>query len=163
MTGRTRLGCLAALGVGVVACQHHGELPRTPDRSAARDSVVGAVQLVGVDALPTVVLLPDDGTAALTLVGPSSLRHVDGLHVSIVGVRAGTRLTVQRFTVIAANGAAATDGRLVAFGDTLYIITAGGARHVLVSPSRSLWAHLGQRVWVSGPLDREPLAYGMIE
>ena len=81
----------------------------------------------------------------------------------MIGRLAGTELGVERFVVVAANGVPATDGWLVAEGAVLYLVTADGQRHPLVRPSPNLWAHAGSRAWVSGPLDREPVAYGIIE
>ena len=125
--------------------------------------MVGRVQVVGVAAAPKVTLVPTDGGTVLTLTGPASLRNLDGLGVSVVGWRKGPELRVVRFAVVAANGLLATDGRLVADGRTLYLETADGHRHALVAPSPRLWEHVGARAWVSGPLDHEPVAYGLIE
>jgi hypothetical protein len=154
---------LAALGIAGMACHQTRGAPPGGADAAAADSIVGIVHVVGVEALPRVTLAPDGGGEALTLVGPSALKRVDGLRVAVIGRLAGTELSVERFTVVAANGVPATDGRLVADGAVLYLVTADGARHPLVRPSPNLWAHAGGRVWVSGPLDREPVAYGIIE
>jgi hypothetical protein len=154
---------LTALGVAGTAChQAKGAPPGQADAEAA-NSVVGTVHVVGVEALPKVTLTPDAGGKALTLLGPPALKRVDGLRVAVVGRLAGGELRVERFTVVGANGVPATDGRLVADGAVLYLVTADGERHALVRPSPNLWAHAGGRVWVSGPLDREPVAYGIIE
>ncbi|HEY6948853.1 MAG TPA: hypothetical protein VI297_08560 [Gemmatimonadales bacterium] len=154
---------LAALGVLAMAChQTRGAPPGGADATAA-DSIVGTVRVVGVEALPRVTLVPDGGGEARTLVGPPALQRVAGLRVAAIGRLAGTELRVERFTVVAANGVPATDGRLVADGAVLYLVTADGERHPLVKPSPNLWAHAGGRVWVSGSLDREPVAYGIIE
>jgi hypothetical protein len=126
------------------------------------DSVRGKVQVVGVEALPAIMLAPE-GRPAVTLIGPASLRRVAGLTVVAIGRLAGSKLTVKRFTVVAANGVPATDGRLVADGATLYLETADHVRHRLVKPSPRLWTEAGRRAWVSGPLDHEPVAYGIIE
>jgi hypothetical protein len=91
------------------------------------------------------------------------LANVDGLRVGVVGKLDGSKLSVIRFTVLEANGVPATDGRLVAEGDDLYLETADRVRHRLVQPSPKLRAQAGRRVWVSGPLDQEPVAYGFIE
>jgi hypothetical protein len=154
---------LAAVGVAGVAChQARGAPPGRADAEAV-DSIVGTVRVVGVEALPKITLAPDGGGEALTLVGPAALKRVDGLGVAVIGRLAGTELRVERFTVVAANGLPATDGRLVADGAVLYLVTVDGQRHPLVRPSPSLWAHAGGRVWVSGALEREPVAYGIIE
>ncbi len=170
MRRASRSGAVAlvvALGIAGMAChQARGVPPGQADAEAA-DSVVGTVHVVGVEALAKVTLVPGTGGKALTLVGPPSLRRVDGLTVAAVGraaeTAAGAELTVERFAVVAANGVPATDGRLVADGAVLYLVTADGARHALVRPSPDLWAHAGGRVWVSGRLDQEPVAYGIIE
>ena len=153
----------AALGLAVAAChQANGAPPGRADAEAV-DTIVGTVQVVGVEALPRVTLVRDGGSGALTLTGLSSVRRADGLRVAVVGRLVGSELAVKGFTVVAANGVAATDGRLVAEGATLYLVTGDGVRHPLVRPSPTLWAHVGGRAWVSGPLDREPVAYGIIE
>jgi hypothetical protein len=157
----------AALAVGapLSACQRVPSTAggtRTP--AAPRvDSVAGSVRVVGVDALPQVVLAPDDKSAAITLDGAPSLRRVAGLRVAVVGERTGTHLTVRRFTVLAANGVPATDGILAADRTSIVLITADGTRHPLVNPPPALRANLGHRAWVSGPLDHEVIAYGIIE
>jgi hypothetical protein len=153
---RTRV--VAVVAVALAATCHHAA-----PASAATDSIRGHVRVVGVEALPRLTLVPDDGQLAVRLLGPPSLRRVDGLDVDVFGTRAGDLFTVQRFVVVAANGVPATDGRLVADGATIDLVTADGARHALVSPSPNLRANVGHRVWVSGPLDHPPVAYGVIE
>ncbi len=144
------------------AARDDSAVPQRLEQAAA-DSVVGHLRVVGSQPFPRVVLMPDPGALPLTLIGPPTLRRVDGLEVSVVGRVAGSNLTVTRFAVVAANGAPAVDGRLVADGDTLYVVTADGARRALVNPSPNLRAHVGHRAWVSGSLDHEPIAYGLIE
>lgn len=129
------------------------------------DSLRGHVQVVGVAEQPTVTLVPDGGGHAVLLNGPSIglLRKVDGLVVDVIGTTNGRDMLVDHFTVVAANGLPATDGRLAMSGDTLLLITADGVRHPLVRPSPVLRARVGHRVWVSGRLDREPVGYGIIQ
>lgn len=154
---------LGALWAVVIACHHpNGAAPGRADAEAA-DTITGQVQLTGVGAFPRVVLVRDDGRGALTLIGPPWLGRVNGLRIAVVGALSGSELNVKQFTVVAANGLPATDGRLVADGATLYLETADRVRHRLVRPSPNLRAHIGARVWVSGPLDQEPVAYGVIE
>jgi hypothetical protein len=164
---RGRLGHLAvalAAATGVGACQHKsGAAKGGAQHGASTDSLQGVVRIVGVDTDPQVTLAFDNGGAAVTLVGAASLRHIDGLRVAVVGSRDGPRLSVSRFIVVAANGVAATDGTLSAEGETLVLVTADGTRHRLVGPSPALRAAIGHRVWVSGPLDSAPVAYGIIE
>lgn len=143
----------------------HGSQPATaqPGTPVRLDSLEGTIRVVGVDALPMVTLAFDDGRPALTLDGPASLRRATGLRVAVLGERSGSRLAVRRFLVIAANGIPATDGMLVADRDALVLVTADGARHRLVDPPPFLRANAGHRVWLSGPLDHPPVAFGIIE
>lgn len=134
-----------------------------PARAVQRDTIIGTIQIVGSDPFPHTVILPANSGVSLRLVGPPTLQRVNGLGVQIVGQLAGDQFTVKSFTVLSANGQQATDGRLVKDGDTLSIVTEDGQRHALVNPSPNLRARVGQRVWVSGPLDRQPIAYGFIE
>jgi hypothetical protein len=130
---------------------------------ASADTVLGTIQLVGTDAFPQVILVPEMSGISLKLIGPPALQRVDGLQVQLAGQLAGDKFTVRSFQVIAANGQPAIDGRLVLDGGMFYIVTQDGERHRLIEPSPNLRAHLGARVWVSGPSDREPVAYGVIE
>jgi hypothetical protein len=163
---RRAAGPWPALAVGVLlaACRHASSGAAGDPRAAARaDSVEGIVRVVGVEALPVVTLVPGGASPSVTLDGPASLRRVSGLRVAVVGERRGSRLEVKRFTVLSANGVPATDGVLAADGDALVLVTADGARHRLVNPAPLLRASVGRRAWVSGALDREPVAYGIIE
>lgn len=166
MSVRDGARLLAVLAVVAIASACHrgsGGAAREAPPVVVADSVQGLVQVVGGEPFTTVVLAPDDRSPAVTLDGPPSLHHVAGLRVAVVGARVGTRLTVSRFIVVAANGIPATDGTLAASGDALTLVTAEGKRFPLVDPSPALRAAVGHRVWISGPLDHEPIAYGVIE
>ncbi len=67
------------------------------------------------------------------------------------------------FRVIAANGVLANDGTLVVDGSQAVLLTEDGRRLPVVRPSAGLRAAIGHRVWISGPLDGETVAYGVIE
>jgi hypothetical protein len=127
------------------------------------DSIEGVVRVVGTDAFPQVVLITGDASPAVTLDGPGALRHLAGLRIAAVGERSNARLLVQRFTVLSANGVPATDGTVAADGNALMLVTADGMRHRLLFPPPLLRANVGHRAWISGPLDREPVAFGIIE
>jgi hypothetical protein len=160
----TRYCVALCLGFLVFACHRASEgAAAAASPHTLADSLQGIVRVVGVDALPRITLSPDEGSPAITLTGPASLRRVAGLRVSVVGQRAGTTLTVTRFVVIEANGVAATDGMLTATGDRIELVTADGTRHPLANPAPGLRAAVGRRVWISGPLDGPTVAYGIIE
>ena len=167
-----RLALALAAGAVAAACHRGSRVAATespaPVSEKARapvgtDSLEGIVRVVGVEAFPQVVLALDSASPAVTLDGPASLRRVAGLRVAVVGERSGARLAVRRFIVLAANGVPATDGVLAADGDTLVLVTSDGTRHRLVNPPPLLRSSVGHRAWVSGALDRELVAYGIIE
>lgn len=166
-----RLALALAVGaLGAVAACHRGSSVAAAESPVAiarapvgTDSLEGIVRVVGVDALPVVTLVPDDASRPVTLDGPPSLRRVAGLRIAAVGERSGARLAVRRFTVLAANGVPATDGVLAADGDVLVLVTSDGTRHRLVNPPPLLRSSVGHRAWVSGALDRELVAYGIID
>jgi hypothetical protein len=153
-----------ALAVSLIVPACHRASAGTPDGPRTPvDSLEGVVHVAGTNPFPQTTLAPDNGGRAVTLDGSASLRHLDGLRIAAVGALTGNHLAVARFTVLAANGVAATDGMLALNGDALVLVTAAGKRYVLVNPSPVLRANVGHRVWVSGPLDREPVAYGIID
>jgi hypothetical protein len=126
------------------------------------DTLEGTVQVGGVQPFPAVTLVTDSGRG-IVLDGPEPLAQVAGLRVAVAGMPSGKKFVVKQFRVVAANGVPATDGRLVAEGSSLAIVTADGTRHPLANPSPGLRAHVGHRVWIAGPLDQEPVSYGVIE
>ena len=139
----------AAAGILLGGCQHR--------------TLNGTVRLVGPAPRAEVLLMPTSGGPGVPLAGPPSLEQVIGLDVAAVGTQEGRVFRVDRFTVVSANGIPATDGRLLHERDRLYLATPDGSRHALINPPPGLRNLVGRRVWVSGPLDREPVAYGMIE
>ena len=154
---------LAATAVAV-ACACRGQQASRDTRPvlAPNDSVEGIVRVVGVEAMAETVLALDDGSASLRLVGPDALRRVNGLRVAVIGLRDKQSFAVWRFVVVAANGLAASDGLLVARGDSLVLVTQRGALFVR-APSPGLRAAVRHRVWISGSLDAPTVAYGIIE
>ncbi|HTD62347.1 MAG TPA: hypothetical protein VK679_16950 [Gemmatimonadaceae bacterium] len=155
----------------MIGCARAGHSTAAGAPPAQTDTFIGTVQLTGPDA--SVNLLPtsaNGGTYGLPiqLAGPPELRSVQGLLVRVVGTQAHDkrwpdRVTVVRFTVIAAKGQPVVDGTLADDAGALYIVTDDGRWHALGRPPAALHAHVGARVWVAGPLDREPIAFGIVE
>ena len=129
----------------------------------AADSLQGLVKVVGSDRFPETTLSFDDGSPALALDSAALLKNVAGLRVAVVGVRRNRRLVVDRFAVLSANGVEAFDGTLAVDDGTLMLTLANGARQRLIHAPPGLRALTGHRVWLSGELDREPVAYGLIQ
>lgn len=150
-----RVAVLIVLGGAALGGCHHQRLEH--------QTLDGTVRVGGVERFPEVVLVPAGGGKGVPLRGPPALARVAGLEITAVGRQEGATFRVERFTVVAANGVPAADGRLLDKGGSLYLVTADGTRHALVGPPPGLRAHAGHRVWVSGPLEREPVAYGIIE
>jgi hypothetical protein len=162
------LGVAVALALGLAAagCHHrNGDAASNSQQADPEmpDTLEGTVHVGGVQAFPKITLLGDSGARSVALEGPETLARVAGLRVAVFGRRTDDKFVVKRFGVLAANGVPATDGRLVAEGDALALETADGVRHQLSRPSPGLQQHVGHRVWVAGPLDQEPVSYGVIE
>lgn len=140
---------------------------------AATDMIVGIVQLTGADSSGAINLLPASANGEtyglpIKLAAPPAMRSVNGLEVRIIGTQARDRrwpgmVKVLSFVVLAAKGQAAADGMLADDAGALYLVTADGRWHAIAHPPEALRAHIGARVWIAGPLDREPVAYGIIE
>jgi hypothetical protein len=156
------VGWAAFAAACVIACGGNRPANTGVDTTQA-DTIIGTLQLVGTDAFPRVILVPAVSGLTLNLIGPPILRRVDGLQVQVAGRLAGEQFYVKSFMVLSANGQQATDGHLIVDGGVYYLVTQDGARHQLVNPPPNLRGHVGGRVWVSGPLDREPIAYGIIQ
>jgi len=111
-----------------------------------------------------VVLRPADGASSLTLAGAdtAALRRAAGLDVVVRGAASDRHFLVSSFTVRAANGRPAVDGVLARDGDRLVLETPSGPV-TLGNPPAALREMIGARVWVTGPLDRGPNTYGILE
>lgn len=172
---RLRLALAAAVLAAMAAfgCnggRSAGESPGASRVAAAPDTLRGTVAIVGAEPLARVVLRPAGGGAEVELVGPQreALARVAGVEVVAVGRPApgtspGPALEAVSFTVTAVDGQPAVDGRLEREAGGLVLVTPDGRRIRLVRPPAALEAWVGARVWVAGPLDREPQAFGMIE
>ncbi|HEX7089976.1 MAG TPA: hypothetical protein VF192_07555 [Longimicrobiales bacterium] len=172
---RVGRGLAAAALAAMAAFACNGGRPAGEPRGASRaataaDTLRGIVAVVGAEPLGRVVLRPAGGGAEVELVGPQreALARVAGAEVVAVGrptsgTTPGPALEAVSFTVTAVDGQPAVDGRLEREAGRLVLVTADGRRIPLVRPPAALEAWVGARVWVAGPLDREPQAFGMIE
>lgn len=141
----------------VITARGTGTPPATPD------TVRGTVLEVG-SAPATMVAIRPPGGAQISIAGSQldALRRSAGADVWATGARDGNRMIVTSFRVRSVDGVSATDGRLVENGSAVAIVDAGGTRHAIPRPPDALRAHVGKRVWVSGPLDAVN-AFGVIE
>jgi len=167
-------GLIMAALLGAAASCNGGAVPPggAPDAAsaAAVDTLRGTVAVVGALPLTRVVLRPEGGGADIELIGAQrdALARVAGAEVRVVGRQArGTAaapaLEVTSFAVTAVDGQPAVDGRLEREEGRLVLVTSDGRRIRLVQPPAALEDWVGARVWIAGPLDREPQAFGLIE
>lgn len=140
--------------------------PAAPSTArAGADTARGTITVVGVQPATDVVLQPAAGGPSLILSTDEqeSLNRVSGLDVWVEGTRVGsTHFVVSRFAVRSADGIAAADGVLTGEDGRVLLVTADGRRLPLAQPTAALRNQIGARVWISGPLDRAPVSFGII-
>lgn len=162
---------ILAASLSVFGCRQTGEMdpmPRVPPESEAImvDTLRGTVAVVGSEPASLVVLRPATGGREIRLDGSygSALERLSGIDVWVSGeLEVGQqRLIVSRFEVRSVDGVPARDGVLAVEGVRLVLVTPDGRRLPISNPPDALFEHVGGRVWVSGPPDREPVAFGLI-
>lgn len=140
--------------------------PTAVRAAAESDTVRGVIRVVGSAADEQIVVRPNGGGPALTVLGAEAamLGRLSGADVWIAGNRAAMRgFTVSRFLVRSVDGAAAIDGRLTQRnGRTVLVATGTGAEHPIANAPAALLAHVGARVWVIGALDGGAVTFGVI-
>ena len=159
--------------------------PRTPTPATPLMpqliTITGSVHLTGMQ-LNEVVLNTGDGLE-IPLAGASTalLARVDEAGVEVRGSwNADSAFDVADFVVQIVGGAPVLDGVLIAIYDTKACTeessVLGNERSVLgyalrltrgdtvelKEPSAELLAHVGERIWVAGPIDGPPTAFGII-
>jgi hypothetical protein len=161
------------------ACAPHAQLDGDHATSAEPQPVFATVRgtLVAAGSEPQAALLlrrPAAETFALTGEATALLRPLAGVEVEIEGERVraaalpgvapGTPvLEVLRFTVVAVNGVSALDGTLEQDAAGFHLRLRGGERTAVRELPPALRQHVGARIFLVGPLDRAPSAYGIIE
>lgn len=141
----------------------------------ATDSVRGVVSEQGAEPLTVLLLTPADGGAPVALTGKdvAMLRRVVGLGIVARGTardvpvaasapRGVATFDVESFAVRAVDGVSATDGILRAAGEGYALQLSDGRRLAIAMLPLALRGKLGSRVFIAGPLDRSPVAYGII-
>jgi hypothetical protein len=160
---------LVALAAACTAPRHSGDALPPGDSAGSSgaallisDTIRGLVLIVGAEpaALPVIQV----GTRAVNLAGSTAaLRSLDGLEVTAQGraMQDGS-FHVASFQVRALTGIPAVDGILVQENTRFLLHTAAGERLPIAYLPPMLREHLGARVWLAGPLDRSPEAWGII-
>lgn len=183
--GTTALACILAVLAGCGPNRSASERgPAAVGEGGGREGVAvvvdtlrGTLAIVGSEPLTEVVLRPAAGGTEVVLQGDAvpELRRVAGLEVWVAGSDAGPAAAsaavaapgarafrVERFEVRAADGVPAVDGILVVVDDVAYLRVAGGAEHRIAHLPAALRGKVGARIWLSGRLDGNIEAFGVI-
>jgi hypothetical protein len=146
--------------LALIACHRSGPTP------AAQETVVrGSVLVTGTGFEQHLLLAtragrrvlhatPGDSAALVRVAGPN-------VELSVRGRDEGNTFRVHGFTVEAVSASPVVDGVLRGDADHLSVETAKGVV-TLGNPPPALRGMIGARVWIQGPLDRGPNAYGVI-
>ena len=108
-------------------------------------------------------LRSDSGTFRLAGYAGAPLVSLLGAIVEVTGTVDLTNVfVVDAFAVRVVGGQPAVDGILVAVNGGYALRLVDGTLRALVDPPAGLIGYLGCRVWVAGPSDRAPVAFGVI-
>ncbi|MDB4951142.1 MAG: hypothetical protein JWM27_3791 [Gemmatimonadetes bacterium] len=129
----------------------------------AGDTARGTVEEVGAEPGTSFVLHAAGGSLVRLDGDRRLLGSVVGVEVAVHGRRDPRGvLRVQGLAVRASSGVPAVDGVLARDGAGWVLVTEDGRRHTVAHLPEPLRAKAGARVWLAGPLDRPPEAYGVI-
>ncbi|PHX66228.1 MAG: hypothetical protein CK550_00815 [Gemmatimonadetes bacterium] len=171
-----RPALIVLLGVGQLAgCRGHtassSSHATTLGHAIAADTVRGIMAITGSEPLTTMQLTTTTGSR-WQLVGDSlqTLRAAVGLEIMVRGVALATdptarpdaQFAVVRFVVRRADGVAAQDGVIEPDGTGFALRMADDRRASLIDAPLALRERIGARIWWAGPLDRAPIAYGIL-
>lgn len=141
------------------------------------DTARGIVRRYGAEPASRLALAPVDQSRgellALSGTQMSELAAAEGVEVMVSGERTSERafdvapggaivFRVTRFVVRAVDGVPARDGLLVDVGGQHYLQTASGAREPIIGLPTALNTQMGARVFLVGPADRAPEAFGVL-
>lgn len=153
-----------------LACARSDRRSASPETSTegdvATDTLRGTIAVVGAEPTTVVTLRPRSGTREIQLSGQdrSALGRLSGVDVWVSGEldSARGRMEVHRFEVRSVDGIPAADGVLEMEDERAVLVRPDGQRLRINNPPNALLQHVGTRVWVSGNLDEEPVAFGVI-
>ena len=139
-------------------------VPAPPPAAPAVLEYTGVIENSLGDLDPLYLRVP--GGPRIRLAGGETARlaRVIGAEVSVRGTLDGIDgMIVEAFLVLSVGGRAAADGVLLKVGDDFFIrLLIDGSMRLLINPPDELKDHVGERVWVTGPDDAAPVAYGVI-
>jgi hypothetical protein len=161
---------LASLALGSALACSAASSPQAASRLGVRpdpgvDTVRGTVSVVGTATDERVMIRPLGGGPAIPVSGPvaKTLLLVSGADVQASGRRdAAGAFDVREFVVRSVDDVPAIDGTLVAQDGGIAIMTTDHTTHPIANPPPALRAHVGQRVWITGPLETGAVTFGVI-
>jgi hypothetical protein len=137
-------------------------------------TISGSIHVTGMK-LNEVVLTTDEGLEIPLAGAPTELlARVDAAGVELRGFwNSDGAFEVSDFVVQIVDGAPVLDGVLIAVYDTKIVTEESsilgyalrltrGDTVGLIAPPDELLAHVGGRVWIAGPIDGPPTAFGVI-
>ena len=153
--------CIAA---GVAACT--SDPVSTPSFPAVITPTPTPLQsLVGtVDLLRGGVFLTQ-ADASIRLIGSDAdaLHSLAGAEVEVRGTNeANVVFVVSSFSVRVVGGQPAADGILEQTPAGYGLLRADNSLHIIVDPPAQLIQYVGERVWIAGPVNQSPVAFGVI-
>jgi len=154
---------LLSCALATVACARAPRPPANEGPPVAGDTLRGRVAIVGSEPGTWVVLQPEGGRRAVTLLGDRPLLdRLSGLEATVWGTAdASGMVRVDRFEVRASGGIPATDGVLERRGAGWVLVTHDGRAHPIPVLPEDLRHKAGARVWIAGPLG-QPQSFGII-
>jgi hypothetical protein len=138
------------------------EPPSAATTAPAADSLRGIIGVRGRDSIPDLTLQRSDDTTLLRSADIETLRRVVGFEVTVRGTRAGTSFDVASFVLHSLDGQRVTDGTLDVENGVFFVRTPDGGRVSITTIPAALRGEIGSRVYLVGPLDRMPSAFGVI-
>jgi hypothetical protein len=168
----------------LIACHDAPQAPTTTTGTTPTaprlDRVIGVIARADEATRPDSMFLQQSDGSSITLIGEGvwRLARVVDAEVRVDGTwSADRRFEMSAFLVVAVGGRPAADGVLLRMPaeftplpiDSAFVVAQGyairlvnGSYRPLIDPPADLIAFLGQRVWVTGPYDAPPNAFGLI-
>lgn len=166
-----------ALIVLAAGCRTASRTSAAANETASSDTVRGVVRAVGSDPRRTLVLMsPGSSLVALSADDAKQERELqaaEGLEIMAHGKALSERnpeaapggaavFRVRRFVVRAADGVAARDGILREQQGRWVLEVASGETLPIVGLPAALASHAGARVFLVGPANQAPQAFGIL-
>lgn len=165
---------LMAIAVACQSAAHRSTDDREVPIQSTVDTVRGTLSLVGSEPGVELVLRPANGNPYAVIGGQlARLRALGKVEVMLAGRLTALKsmtaspmglqvFEADKFVVRSADGIPAYDGTIALEGGKYVLISASGRRWPVDHLPVALRSLVGSRVFLAGPLDRDPVSYGVI-